>query len=89
MNTHKSYQAGNDSTIAVALNKDLNVKTVTATDTVKAGTTTKLVAKLQQITKVALKLAICDWFRTTRHGIWPILYSYLAVLLQKINLKSE
>ena len=26
-------------TIAVALNKDLNVKTVTATDTAKAGTT--------------------------------------------------
>ena len=38
--TTKITQAGDDSTIAVALNKDLNVKTVTATDTVKAGTTT-------------------------------------------------
>ena len=36
----KITQTGDDSTIAVALNKDLNVKTVTATDTVKAGTTT-------------------------------------------------
>ena len=38
--TTKITQTGDDSTIAVALNKDLNVKTVTATDTVKAGTTT-------------------------------------------------
>ena len=38
--TTKIIQTGDDSTIAVALNKDLNVKTVTATDTVKAGTTT-------------------------------------------------
>ena len=38
--TTKITQAGDDSTIAVALNKDLNVKTVTTTDTVKAGTTT-------------------------------------------------
>ena len=37
--TTKITQTGDDSTIAVALNKDLNVKTVTATDTVKAGTT--------------------------------------------------
>ena len=39
--TTKITQTGDDSTIAVALNKDLNVKTVTATDTVKAGTTTE------------------------------------------------
>ena len=38
--TTKITQTGDDSTIGVALNKDLNVKTVTATDTVKAGTTT-------------------------------------------------
>ena len=38
--TTKITQTGDDSTIAVALNKDLNVKTVTATDTVKASTTT-------------------------------------------------
>ena len=38
--TTKITKTGDDSTIAVALNKDLNVKTVTATDTVKAGTTT-------------------------------------------------
>ena len=38
--TTKITQTGDDSTIAVALTKDLNVKTVTATDTVKAGTTT-------------------------------------------------
>ncbi|MDU5966955.1 ESPR-type extended signal peptide-containing protein [Veillonella sp.] len=38
--TTKITQTGDDSTIAVALNKDLNVKTVTATNTVKAGTTT-------------------------------------------------
>ena len=38
--TTKITQTGDDSTIAVALNKDLNVKTVTATDTVKVGTTT-------------------------------------------------
>ena len=38
--TTKITQTGDDSTIAVALNKDLNVKTVTATDTVKAGTAT-------------------------------------------------
>ena len=38
--TTKITQTGDDSTIAVALNKDLNVKTVIATDTVKAGTTT-------------------------------------------------
>ena len=38
--TTKITQTGDNSTIAVALNKDLNVKTVTATDTVKAGTTT-------------------------------------------------
>ena len=38
--TTKITQTGDDSTIAVALNKDLNVKTVTATDIVKAGTTT-------------------------------------------------
>ena len=38
--TTKITQTGDDSTIAVALNKDLNVKTVTTTDTVKAGTTT-------------------------------------------------
>ena len=38
--TTKITQTGDDSTIAVALNKELNVKTVTATDTVKAGTTT-------------------------------------------------
>ena len=38
--TTKITQTGDDSTIAVALNKDLNVKTVTAMDTVKAGTTT-------------------------------------------------
>ena len=38
--TTKITQTGDDSTIAVTLNKDLNVKTVTATDTVKAGTTT-------------------------------------------------
>ena len=38
--TTKITQTGDDSTIAVALNKDLNVKTVTAKDTVKAGTTT-------------------------------------------------
>ena len=38
--TTKITQTGDDSTIAVALNKDLNVKTVTATDTVKADTTT-------------------------------------------------
>ena len=38
--TTKITQTGDDSTIAVALNKDLNVKTVTATDTVKTGTTT-------------------------------------------------
>ena len=38
--TTKITQIGDDSTIAVALNKDLNVKTVTATDTVKAGTAT-------------------------------------------------
>ena len=38
--TTKITQTGDESTIAVALNKDLNVKTVTATDTVKAGTTT-------------------------------------------------
>ena len=37
--TTKITQTGDDSTIGVALNKDLNVKTVTATDTVKAGTT--------------------------------------------------
>ena len=37
--TTKITQTGEDSTIGVALNKDLNVKTVTATDTVKAGTT--------------------------------------------------
>ena len=37
--TTKITQTGDDSTIAVALNKDLNVKTVTATNTVKAGTT--------------------------------------------------
>ena len=38
--TTKITKTGDDSTIAVALNEDLNVKTVTATDTVKAGTTT-------------------------------------------------
>ncbi|MDU2555975.1 MAG: ESPR-type extended signal peptide-containing protein [Veillonella sp.] len=38
--TTKITKTGDDSTIAVALNKDLNVKTVTATDTVKAGTIT-------------------------------------------------
>ena len=38
--TTKITQTGDDSTIAVTLNKDLNVKTVTATDTVKAGTAT-------------------------------------------------
>ena len=38
--TTKITQTGDDSTIAVVLNRDLNVKTVTATDTVKAGTTT-------------------------------------------------
>ena len=38
--TTKITKTGDDSTIAVALNKDLNVKTVTAMDTVKAGTTT-------------------------------------------------
>ena len=38
--TTKITKTGDDSTIAVALNKDLNVKTVTATNTVKAGTTT-------------------------------------------------
>ena len=38
--TTKITQTGDDSTIAVTLNKDLNVNTVTATDTVKAGTTT-------------------------------------------------
>ena len=38
--TTKITQTGDDSTIAVALNKDLNVKTVTATNTVKAGTAT-------------------------------------------------
>ena len=38
--TTKITQTGDDSTIGVALNKDLNVKTVTATNTVKAGTTT-------------------------------------------------
>ena len=38
--TTKITKTGDDSTIAVALNKDLNVKTVTATDTVKASTTT-------------------------------------------------
>ena len=37
--TTKITQTGDDSTIGVALNKDLNVKTVTATNTVKAGTT--------------------------------------------------
>ena len=37
--TTKITKTGDDSTIAVALNEDLNVKTVTATDTVKAGTT--------------------------------------------------
>ena len=38
--TTKITQTGDDSTIAVALNKDLNVNTVTATNTVKAGTAT-------------------------------------------------
>ena len=38
--TTKITQTGDDSTIGVALNKDLNVKTVTATNTVKVGTTT-------------------------------------------------
>ena len=38
--TTKITQTGDDSTIAVALNKDLNVKTVTATNTVKASTAT-------------------------------------------------
>ena len=38
--TTKITKTGDDSTIAVALNEDLNIKTVTATDTVKAGTTT-------------------------------------------------
>ena len=38
--TTKITQTGDDSTIAVTLNKDLNVNTVTATNTVKAGTAT-------------------------------------------------
>ena len=38
--TTKITQTGDDSTIAVTLNKDLNVNTVTATNTVKAGTVT-------------------------------------------------
>ena len=38
--TTKNTQTGDDSTIAVTLNKDLNVNTVTATNTVKAGTAT-------------------------------------------------
>ena len=38
--TTKITQTGDDSTIAVILNKDLNVNTVTATNTVKAGTAT-------------------------------------------------
>ena len=38
--TTKITQTGDDSTIVVTLNKDLNVNTVTATNTVKAGTAT-------------------------------------------------